>query len=69
VISTAGVMGQPFSAAYCAPRRGGHADEALAVEYLESDVRVMGRTRGVDTPLVHDFGFPEGRASRPSSAS
>jgi NAD(P)-dependent dehydrogenase (short-subunit alcohol dehydrogenase family) len=62
VISTAGVMGQPFSAAYCASKGGAAMlTRALAVEYLESDVRVNGvAPGGVDTPLVHDFGFPEG---------
>jgi len=27
----------------------------------------MGRTRGVDTPLVPHFGFPEGASFKPSS--
>ena len=62
VCSTAGVMGQPFSAAYCASKGGVHLlTKALAVEYIERKVRVNAvAPGGVDTPLVHNFDFPEG---------
>jgi NAD(P)-dependent dehydrogenase (short-subunit alcohol dehydrogenase family) len=62
VCSTAGVMGQPFSAAYCASKGGVHLlTKALAVEYIERRVRVNAvAPGGVDTPLVHNFDFPEG---------
>jgi NAD(P)-dependent dehydrogenase (short-subunit alcohol dehydrogenase family) len=61
-VSTAGVMGQPYSAAYCASK-GGVAllTKALAVEYMAQGVRVNGvAPGGVDTPLIHGFGLPEG---------
>jgi NAD(P)-dependent dehydrogenase (short-subunit alcohol dehydrogenase family) len=62
VTSTAGVMGQPFSAAYCASKGGvSLLTKALAVEYVARGVRVNGvAPGGVDTPLLHDFGLPEG---------
>jgi NAD(P)-dependent dehydrogenase (short-subunit alcohol dehydrogenase family) len=62
VVSTAGMMGQPYSAAYCASKGGVRLlTMALAVEYVDSGVRVNGIAPGmVDTPLVHEFGFPEG---------
>lgn len=62
VCSNTALMGQAYSAAYCASKGGAAMlTRALAVEYLESDVRVNGvAPGGVDTPLVHDFGFPEG---------
>jgi len=62
VVSTAGVIGQPYSAAYCASK-GGVAllTKALAVEYLKSPVRVNGvAPGGVDTPLMWEFGIPDG---------
>src|SRR5271157_1783878 len=61
-VSTAGVIGQPYSAAYCASK-GGVAllTKALAVEYLKSPVRVNGvAPGGVDTPLMWEFGIPDG---------
>jgi NAD(P)-dependent dehydrogenase (short-subunit alcohol dehydrogenase family) len=62
VVSTAGMMGQPYSAAYCASKGGVRLlTMALAVEYVDRGVRVNGVAPGmVDTPLVHEFGFPEG---------
>jgi NAD(P)-dependent dehydrogenase (short-subunit alcohol dehydrogenase family) len=62
VVSTAGMMGQPYSAAYCASKGGVRLlTMALAVEYIDRGVRVNGvAPGGVDTPLVHAFGFPEG---------
>ncbi|HLN16604.1 MAG TPA: SDR family NAD(P)-dependent oxidoreductase [Acidimicrobiales bacterium] len=62
VVSTAGLIGQPYSAAYCASK-GGVAllTRALAVEYLGKGVRVNGvAPGGVDTPMLWGFGIPEG---------
>ncbi len=66
VVSTAGVMGQPFSAAYCASKGGvAMLTRALAVEYVDRGIRVNGvAPGGVDTPLVHNFGFPEGASPK-----
>jgi NAD(P)-dependent dehydrogenase (short-subunit alcohol dehydrogenase family) len=62
VVSTAGVMGQAYSAAYSASKGGvGMMTKALAVEYVDRGVRVNGvAPGGVDTPLVWEFGLPEG---------
>jgi NAD(P)-dependent dehydrogenase (short-subunit alcohol dehydrogenase family) len=62
VVSTAGVIGQPYSAAYCASK-GGVAllTKALAVEYLGRGVRVNGvAPGGVDTPIIWNFMPPDG---------
>lgn len=62
VVSTAGLMGQPYSAAYCASK-GGVAllTKALAVEYLGRGVRINGvAPGGVDTPIIWDFELPDG---------
>jgi NAD(P)-dependent dehydrogenase (short-subunit alcohol dehydrogenase family) len=66
VSSTAGVMGQPFSAAYCASKGGvSMMPKALAVEYIDRGVRVNAvAPGGVDTPLVWEFGLPEGAPSK-----
>jgi NAD(P)-dependent dehydrogenase (short-subunit alcohol dehydrogenase family) len=66
VSSTAGVMGQPYSAAYCASKGGvTMLTKALAVEYVARGVRVNAvAPAGVDTPLVHEFGFPEGAPAK-----
>jgi NAD(P)-dependent dehydrogenase (short-subunit alcohol dehydrogenase family) len=63
--STAGIIGQPYSAAYCASKGGVvMLTKALAYEYIERGVRVNAiAPGGVDTPIVNDFGYPEG-ASR-----
>jgi NAD(P)-dependent dehydrogenase (short-subunit alcohol dehydrogenase family) len=60
--STAGVMGQPYSAAYCASKGGvSLMTRALAVEFADRGVRVNAvAPGGVDTPILWDFGFPEG---------
>ncbi len=60
--STAGVMGQPYSAAYCASKGGvSLLTKALAVEYADRNIRVNAvAPGGVDTPIIWDFGFPEG---------
>jgi NAD(P)-dependent dehydrogenase (short-subunit alcohol dehydrogenase family) len=61
VCSTAGLIGQPYSAAYCASK-GGVAllTKALAVEYMGRGVRVNAvAPGGVDTPILWDFMPPE----------
>jgi NAD(P)-dependent dehydrogenase (short-subunit alcohol dehydrogenase family) len=59
-ISTAGMKGQPYSAAYCASKGGARLlTMALAVEYMAKGVRVNGvAPGGVDTPIIHNFGPP-----------
>jgi NAD(P)-dependent dehydrogenase (short-subunit alcohol dehydrogenase family) len=61
--STAGVMGQPFSAAYCASK-GGVAllTQALATEYIRRNIRVNAvAPGGIQTPIIKDFSqLPEG---------
>ena len=59
-ISTAGMKGQPYSAAYCASKGGARLlTMALAVEYMARGVRVNGvAPGGVDTPIIHNFGPP-----------
>jgi NAD(P)-dependent dehydrogenase (short-subunit alcohol dehydrogenase family) len=66
VASTAGVMGQPYSAAYCASKGGVVLlTKALAVEYLERGVRVNAvAPGGVDTPMMGSFEIPEGASKR-----
>lgn len=61
VTSTAGLMGQPYSAAYCASKGGvSMMTKAIAVEYAGKGVRCNGvAPGGVDTPLVHNFGLPD----------
>jgi NAD(P)-dependent dehydrogenase (short-subunit alcohol dehydrogenase family) len=60
-VSSAGIKGQPYSAAYCASKGGVlMLTKALAVEYMGRGVRVNGvAPGGVDTPIVHDFVPPE----------
>jgi len=62
VVSTTGVMGQAYAAAYSASKGGvGMMVKALAVEYVDKGVRINGvAPGGVDTPLVWEFGLPEG---------
>jgi NAD(P)-dependent dehydrogenase (short-subunit alcohol dehydrogenase family) len=59
-VSTAGVIGQPYSAAYCASKGGVKMlTKALAVEYMGRGIRVNGvAPGGVDTPIIHNFGPP-----------
>jgi NAD(P)-dependent dehydrogenase (short-subunit alcohol dehydrogenase family) len=59
-VSTAGMIGQPYSAAYCASKGGVKLlTKALAVEYMARGVRVNGVSPGgVDTPIIHNFGPP-----------
>jgi NAD(P)-dependent dehydrogenase (short-subunit alcohol dehydrogenase family) len=65
VASTAGLMGQPYSAAYCASKGGVVLlTKSLALEFLERGVRVNAvAPGGVDTPLLGDF-MPPADASR-----
>jgi NAD(P)-dependent dehydrogenase (short-subunit alcohol dehydrogenase family) len=64
--STAGLIGQPYSAAYCASKGGVvQLTRALAYEYIERGVRVNAvAPGGVDTPLIHSFGFPENSSKK-----
>jgi meso-butanediol dehydrogenase/(S,S)-butanediol dehydrogenase/diacetyl reductase len=61
IASSAGLMGQPYSAAYCASKGGVvQLTRALAVEYLEVGFRVNAvAPGGVDTPLLGSFMPPE----------
>src|SRR5438270_1724676 len=65
VASTAGIMGQPYSAAYCASKGGVVLlTKSLAVEYMVRGVRVNAvAPGGVETPMIGSFEVPEG-ASR-----
>jgi NAD(P)-dependent dehydrogenase (short-subunit alcohol dehydrogenase family) len=62
VASNSGVMGQPFSAAYCASKGGVvNLTRALGVEYRAQGVRVNAiAPGGMKTPMLSTFGFPEG---------
>jgi NAD(P)-dependent dehydrogenase (short-subunit alcohol dehydrogenase family) len=63
IASNAGLMGQPYSAAYCASKAGVvNLSKALAIEYLTRNVRVnCVAPGGIDTPLQNSFAqFPEG---------
>jgi len=63
IASNAGLMGQPYSAAYCASKGGVvNLTKALAIEYLTRNVRVVCvAPGGIDTPLQESFAqFPEG---------
>ena len=66
VASTAGIMGQPYSAAYCASKGGIVAlTRALACEYLERGVRVNAvAPGGIDTPMHTQFALPEHSSPR-----
>src|SRR5207248_10633519 len=66
VASTAGLMGQPYSAAYCASKGGVvQLTRALAVEYMERNVRVNAvAPGGVDTPLMGHFMPPDDASKR-----
>ncbi len=62
IASNAGIMGQPFSAAYCASKGGVvNLTRALAVEYVDRGVRVnCVAPGGMRTPLTKGFRLPEG---------
>ena len=59
--STAGIIGQPYTAAYCASKGGVKMlTKSLAVEYMAKGVRVNAVSPGgVDTPIIHDFWPPD----------
>ncbi len=60
--SNAGLMGQPWSAAYCASKGGVvMLTKALGFEYQDKGVRVNAvAPGGTMTNIVHSFGLPEG---------
>jgi NAD(P)-dependent dehydrogenase (short-subunit alcohol dehydrogenase family) len=64
IASNAGLMGQPYSAAYCASKGGVvNLTRALAQEYLKRGVTVnCVAPGGMDTPIQNDFTttLPEG---------
>jgi len=62
VASNTALMGQAYSAAYCASKAGLLMfSKALAAEYLSRGVRVnVIAPGGVDTPLIGTFDLPEG---------
>jgi NAD(P)-dependent dehydrogenase (short-subunit alcohol dehydrogenase family) len=62
VASNTALMGQSYSAAYCASKAGLLMfSKALAAEYLSRGVRVnVVAPGGVDTPLMGAFELPEG---------
>jgi NAD(P)-dependent dehydrogenase (short-subunit alcohol dehydrogenase family) len=66
VASTSGMRGQPFSAAYCASKGGVILlTQSLAIEYRERGIRInVVSPGGMDTPLLNDFGLPEGVTTR-----
>jgi NAD(P)-dependent dehydrogenase (short-subunit alcohol dehydrogenase family) len=62
VASNTALMGQSYSAAYCASKAGLLMfSKALAAEYLARGVRVnVVAPGGMDTPLIGNFTLPEG---------
>jgi NAD(P)-dependent dehydrogenase (short-subunit alcohol dehydrogenase family) len=62
IASNAALMGQPYSAAYCASKGGVvQLTRALADEYLRRNVRVNAvAPGGINTPLQQAFRLPEG---------
>jgi NAD(P)-dependent dehydrogenase (short-subunit alcohol dehydrogenase family) len=64
--SNAGLMGQPFSAAYCASKGGVvNLTRALGIEYRARGVRVNAiAPGGMNTPMIQTFGFPEGATAQ-----
>ena len=60
--SSAGLVGQPYAAAYCASKGGVVLlTKALAVEYDHTGLRVNAIAPGMtDTPIIDGFGLPEG---------
>ncbi len=62
IASNAGLIGQPWSAAYCASKGGVvMLTKALADEYIQSGIRVNAiAPGGIETPLQGHFTVPEG---------
>lgn len=62
IASTAGLIAQPYQAAYCASKGGVVLfTKSVADEYIERGVRVVAiAPGGMDTPLLGHFAAPEG---------
>lgn len=62
VASNAGLMGQPYTAAYCASKAGVvNLTKALALEYMQQGVRVNAiAPGGMKTPMTKGLDFPDG---------
>jgi NAD(P)-dependent dehydrogenase (short-subunit alcohol dehydrogenase family) len=62
VASTAAILPQPYSAAYCASKAGVvMLTKALAFEYRRRNVRINAiAPGGIDTPMIGSWGYPEG---------
>jgi NAD(P)-dependent dehydrogenase (short-subunit alcohol dehydrogenase family) len=62
IASTAGLIAQPYQAAYCASKGGVvQLTRSLADEYIERGIRVVAiAPGGMDTPLLGHFAAPEG---------
>ncbi len=60
--STAGLIGQPWSAAYCASKGGvSMLTKALATEFKDRNIRINAvAPGGTNTNIIKDFGVPEG---------
>src|SRR5260370_9023008 len=69
VASNAGLMGQPYSAAYCASKGGVvNLTRALGVEYPPPGVlRNAVAPGGMNTPMINTFGFP--KAAKPQASA
>ena len=59
--STAGVIAQPYSAAYCASKGGVvMLTKAMAYEYIDRGVRINAvAPGGIETPIMESFAYPE----------
>jgi NAD(P)-dependent dehydrogenase (short-subunit alcohol dehydrogenase family) len=62
IASSAGVIGQPYAAAYAASKGGVvMLTKALSVEYVGRGVRVNAvAPGGIDTPMIDSFSLPDG---------
>jgi NAD(P)-dependent dehydrogenase (short-subunit alcohol dehydrogenase family) len=62
IASNAGLMGQAYSAAYCASKGGVvNLTRALGYEFRKRGVRVNAvAPGGMNTPMIDTWGFPEG---------
>ena len=65
IASNAGLMGQSYSAAYCASKGGVvNLTRALGYEYRARGVRVNAvAPGGMNTPMIGTWGFPEGASA------
>ena len=64
--SVAGLIGQPYNAAYCASKGGVIAlTRSLAAEYIERGVTVNAiAAAGIETPLIENVEFPDGASPK-----